>query len=184
MGNSGAREAENLRKRKLGKWSTVEWKVSGSKRTIHPPQGFLFFSSLFKPLFFSEGNHLHYHYRNFSRKVESHREKKGQRRRKQIARGGRVQQYWVGLAPVWTEIAGKLQLDILFLLFPFLFLILVWLLKWNSFLTPPPPWFFIITRISSWIVFEDTVSTLSILLFFGKGNVPHCLSSFILIPLF
>lgn len=103
-----------------------------------------------------------------SRKVESHRENKGQRRRKQNCRRGRVQQCWVGLAPVWTEIAGKLQSDILYFYFLSWFLILVWLLKWNSFLTPPPPWFFVTTRISSWVVFEDTVSTLSILLFFWK----------------
>lgn len=118
-----------------------------------------------------------------SRKVESHRENKGQRRRKQNCRRGRVQQCWVGLAPVWTEIAGKLQSDMLYFYFLSWFLILVWLLKWNSFLTPPPPWFFVTTRISSWVVFEDTVSTLSILLFFGKGCMPHCLSSFFLIPL-
>lgn len=115
-----------------------------------------------------------------SRKVERNRENKGQRRGKQNCRRGRVQQCWVGLAPVWTEIARKLQLDI----FYFLFLILVWLLKWNSFLNPPPPpCFFVTTWISSWIVFEDIVSTLSILLYFGKENMPHCFSSFFLMCL-
>lgn len=64
-----------------------------------------------------------------SEKLKATGENKGWIRRKQNCWRGRVQQCWVGLTAVWTEISGKLQLDIL--LFPFfcLFLILVWLLK-------------------------------------------------------
>lgn len=56
-----------------------------------------------------------------SEKLKATGENKGQIRRKQNCWRGRVLQCWVGLAPVWTEISGKLQLDIL--LFPFFFVV-------------------------------------------------------------
>lgn len=119
-----------------------------------------------------------------SRKVESHRENKDREEESKLPEGESSSVLgWIGTCMDWNCWDIAIGYPFIFK-FPFLFLILFWLLKWNSLLTLPPPCFFIITRISSWIVFEDTVSTLLILLFFGKGNMPHCLSSFIVIPLF
>jgi len=75
---------------------------------------FLFFSWCFKPLFSSEANIIVTTTAILSRKVEHNRENKGQRRKKQNCWRERVQQCWVGLVPVWTEIAWELQLDIFY----------------------------------------------------------------------